>query len=57
MILSAISLLMFDHSVFGSISSAELDMSRFIVSVLDEEAKNAVKTARLAGEKEHKEDI
>lgn len=47
MILSALSLLMFDHSVFASANSAELNMSQMIVSVFDDNTKTAVKVDEL----------
>ncbi|MES2689288.1 MAG: hypothetical protein V4658_02730 [Bacteroidota bacterium] len=43
MILSAFSLLMFDHSVFAKNNSVELNISEYIVSILDDNTKSPVK--------------
>lgn len=47
MILSAFSLLMFDHSVFAKNNSVELSMSKYIVSMIDDNAKSPVKIEEL----------
>lgn len=47
MILSAFSLLMFDHSVFAKNNSAELNMSEYIVSIIDDNTKTPVKIDEL----------